>query len=308
MIPSATPGVELFVRNKHGAVSKGALLFVHGATYPAETSFDLPIEGVSMMDMFAEAGFDVFCVDMRNYGRSTRVAAMDQPAADNAPLTTSEDAAADIGAAVDYVLKLRGLPKLNLMGWSWGTSIAGNYAAHHSEKLERLVLYAPAWTLDKPVEPPKEALAAYRLVEKESARKRWLTGVAEDQKAALIPDGVFEAWWNATLATDPQGAATGKLRAPNGVRAEFANFWLAGKPFYDPAEIRVPTLLIHAEWDADLPSYMAQGVFARLTNAPYKRFVELGQGTHTVILEKNRKQFFDEIAGFLSEERPTALK
>ena len=31
------------------------LLFVHGATYPAETAFDLPIEGVSMMDLIAGA-------------------------------------------------------------------------------------------------------------------------------------------------------------------------------------------------------------------------------------------------------------
>ena len=70
---------------------------------------------------------------------------------------------------------------------------------------------------------------------------------------------------------------------------------------------KVPTLLIHAEWDADLPSYMAQAVFAHLTQAPYKRLVELGQGTHTVMLEKNRKQFFDEIRTFLMESEPTAL-
>jgi len=35
------------------------LLFVHGATYPAETAFDLPIEGVSMMDLIAGCGGNV---------------------------------------------------------------------------------------------------------------------------------------------------------------------------------------------------------------------------------------------------------
>ena len=184
MIPSTTPGVDLFVRNKHAAGNKGTLLFVHGATYPAETSFDLPIEGVSMMDMFARAGFDVFLVDMRNYGRSTRVAAMDKPAAENPPLTTTQDAADDIGAAVDYVLKLRGLAKLDLMGWSWGTSIAGNYAAHHNDKIDRLVLYAPAWSFNPPVEPSADAIPAYRLIEKENARKRWTMGLTDAQKAA----------------------------------------------------------------------------------------------------------------------------
>ena len=48
------------------------LLFVHGATYPAETAFDLPIEGVSMMDLIAMRGYDVYLVDVRGYGRSTR--------------------------------------------------------------------------------------------------------------------------------------------------------------------------------------------------------------------------------------------
>ena len=50
------------------------------------------------------------------------------------------------------------------------------------------------------------------------------------------------------------------------------------------------------------------GIFHKLTNAPYRRFVELSEGTHTVMLEKNRMQFFREILNFLNEERPLALK
>ena len=70
----------------------------------------------------------------------------------------------------------------------------------------------------------------------------------------------------------------------------------------------MPTFLIHAEWDFDLPSYQAQEYFAELKNAPYKRLVEIGEGTHTVMLEKNRMQFFREIMGFLDEENPLALR
>ena len=134
MIPSSDPGIKLYVRNKHAEDMTSfspdkTLLFIHGATYPAETSFDLPIEGVSMMDLFAQSGFDVYLVDVRSYGRSTRPPEMDQPPEANKPIATSDEAGADLGAAVDYVLALRGIPKLDLMGWSWGTSIAGNYAA-----------------------------------------------------------------------------------------------------------------------------------------------------------------------------------
>jgi hypothetical protein len=38
-----------------------------------------------------------------------------------------------------------------------------------------------------------------------------------------------------------------------------------------------------------------------LTNAPYKRFVEIGEGTHSIIMEKNRMQFFREVMNFLNE-------
>jgi pimeloyl-ACP methyl ester carboxylesterase len=73
-------------------------------------------------------------------------------------------------------------------------------------------------------------------------------------------------------------------------------------------KITVPTLLLHAEWDADLPSYLAQGYFAQLKNTPHKRLIELSAGTHTVMMEKNRMQFFRELMGFLDEEKPLALK
>jgi hypothetical protein len=53
---------------------------------------------------------------------------------------------------------------------------------------------------------------------------------------------------------------------------------------------------------------LAQGYFAQLKNTPYKRLIELSEGTHTVMLEKNRMQFFHELMGFLDEEKPLALK
>ncbi len=35
--------------------------------------------------------------------------------------------------------------------------------------------------------------------------------------------------------------------------------------------------------------------------------MELGEGTHTVMMEKNRMQFLREIAAFLTESDPQAL-
>ena len=245
-------------------------------------------------------GFDVYLVDVRSYGRSTRPPEMDQPPEANKPVANSEEAGRDLGAAIDYILAQRGIPKLDLMGWSWGTSIAGNYTSQHNDKVNRLVLYAPAWTAQSPLAPPASAIPAYRLVKKEAAKARWTKGVPEDKVGALIPPGVFDQWWNATIATDPVGSRIDPpmLRAANGVTAEFVDYWLAGKPYYDPGSITVPTLLIHAEWDADLPTYMAEAYFARLTSAPYKRFVQIGEGTHSVMLEKIACNFSTKSSAF----------
>ena len=93
------------------------------------------------------------------------------------------------------------------------------------------------------------------------------------------------------------------LRAPNGVVADGAReFWSVGKPVYDPADIRVPTFLAHAEWDADLPNYMLYAYFEKLVNTPYKRYVQIGEGTHTVMMEKNRMQLFQAVQQFLDEK------
>jgi alpha-beta hydrolase superfamily lysophospholipase len=80
-----------------------------------------------------------------------------------------------------------------------------------------------------------------------------------------------------------------------------AEFFGAGKAYYDPAKITVPTLLVVAEWDRDTPPYMAQTLFPLLVNAPGKRLVMLAEGTHTIIMEKNRLKLFEAVQAFLDE-------
>jgi pimeloyl-ACP methyl ester carboxylesterase len=310
MVPAVDPGISLYVRNKRpqGVTQFPAdkiLLYVHGSTYPSETAFDLQLNGFSWMDYIARHGYDVYLVDLRGYGKSTRPPEMDKPAMDNEPIVRTTTAVKDVGVAVDFILKRRNVTKINLLGWSWGTSIMGWYTAQNNDKVNRLVLYAPQWVRNTPALTDSGAkLGAYRSVSRDAAKGRWLTGVPEDKKATLIPPGWFEAWADATFASDPVGAKQTPpvLRAPNGTVLDTREFWGAGKPLYDPAGIRVPTFLAHAEWDADLPSYMLHAYFAKLTNVPYKRYVEIGEGTHTIIMEKNRMQLFQAVQQFLDEK------
>ena len=310
MVPAVDAGISLYIRNKHPRGAKKfapekIVLYVHGATYPSETAFDLKLNNLSWMDYIAQRGYDVYLVDLRGYGKSTRPPEMDQPAATNEPIVRTETAVKDAGAAVDFILKRRGVSRINLLGWSWGTTIMGSYTTQNNDKVNKLVLYAPQWIRNTgaSLTDSGSKLGAYRSVSRDAAKGRWLTGVPEDKKADLIPPGWFEAWADATFATDPVGAKQTPpvLRAPNGVVQDSRDFWSAGKALYDPAGIRVPTFLAHAEWDADLPSYMLYEYFAKLTNAPYKRYVQIGEGTHTVIMEKNRMQLFQAVQQFLDE-------
>lgn len=60
--------------------------------------------------------------------------------------------------------------------------------------------------------------------------------------------------------------------------------------------------MVHAEWDIDVPIELAKELFSEITSAPYRRWVEIGEGTHMVMLEKNRLQVFQTVQQFLDEE------
>jgi pimeloyl-ACP methyl ester carboxylesterase len=313
-VPSAAPGISLYVRNKRPASMAAfradrTVLFVHGATYPAETAFDLRLadasgDGTSWMEFIARRGFDVWLLDVRGYGSSTRPPAMDAPAAANPPFATTADARADVDAVLHHIRALRGIPRLVLLGWSWGCAIMGSYAAAHPENVEKLVLFAPGWLRDAPSPTDQGgALGAWRGVTRDQARTRWLAGVPAEARAGLIPAGWFDTWADATFATDLAGAAMDPpvLRAPNGTVADSRAFWAAGRPLYDPSAITAPTLVIVGEWDRDTPPAMGQAIFGLLSQAPRKRFVLLGHATHTALMERNRRVLFDEVQLFLED-------
>ena len=307
-VSTSDPQIKLYVRNKHSADRRDfspdkVVLFVHGATYPSETAFDIDLPGGSWMDYMVERGFDTYLVDVRGYGGSTRPAAMDAPADQNPPFATTADAVKDIGAAVDFILKRRNIDKLNLVGWSWGTTLMAGFTAGNNDKVVKLALYAPLWIIKEP--PPISGKGAYRSVTKEMARQRGLRGIPEARREEISPQNWFDKWWAENLATDPVGAKQNPpvLRAPNGVIKDITDFWGKGEPTYDPAQIRVPTLLILAEWDQDTPLYMAQEIFGKLVKTPYKRHVVLSEGTPAIALEKNRMSLISQGQAFL-EEKP----
>src|SRR6266403_2094450 len=269
MIQSRDPGIQLYVRNKRPKgmtqfSGEKTLVYVHGTSQAASSTFDLPLDGFSWMDYIARSGYDVYLIDLRGYGRSTRPPEMEKPASENPPIVRTDVAVKDVEAAVDHILARRGLTKLNLMGWSWGTAIMGRYATQNSGKVNRLVLYAPSWISKAPATSSAAPLGAYQTWTMEQARSRLQDGAPEEKKKDLMPAAWFEAWSAATLAIDAVGAKQTPpvVRTPNGPVQDTREYWMAGKPLWEPSEVKAPTLIVVGEWDALVTG--AQAVFGQL--------------------------------------------
>ena len=308
MLPSSDPGISIFVRNKRPANMTSfrperTVLFVHGSTYPAHTAFDLQLGGMSWMDYIVAHGYDVYLLDIRGFGKSTWPKEMAEKPEANPPVVRGDAWLKDISSVVDFILKRRNVPRLNLIGWSFGASMSATFTTQNPGKIERLVLYAPQWFAQPPLQPPA-AFNAYITFRKDEYRQtRWLPGLSAEKKAMLTPSGWLDALIEASWDADPVGSQMNPpvLRVPAGTGQDFFEYWNVGKAYYDPAKITVPTLVIGAEWDNPTPPYMRQALFPLLSNAPGKRYVELSEGTHTIFLEKNRLQLFKAVQSFLDD-------
>ncbi len=232
---------------------------------------------------------------------------MDQPAQNNPPVVRLAQATSDVNAAVDFIRKRRSLETVSLLGHSWGTTIMAAYTAQNNAKVHRVALFAPQWLRAQGRSPTDDggSLGAYRVVTEDGVRKRRAIGQDPKQMESRMPARWFDAYMEAALASDPWSTTQNPraFRAPNGVVQDGREYQNVGKPIYNPADIKVPTLLILAEQDADTPLYMAQTLFPLLSNAPSKKMVVIGDGTHVVLTEKNRMQLFREIELFFEEGR-----
>ena len=307
---SNTHNGGVFVRKKRPNnveqfTSSRVVVLQHGATY-GSIAFDMPFNGLSLMDYFAGHGFYAYCLDFPGFGNYDKPPQMSEPPDKNPPFMRTPDAADCLGFVCYQVRERRGIDRLCLIGWSWGTAITSYYTAGHNDLVERLSLYAPVWDRTQSGPSPihvEGKIGAYRLITREATLARRQAGLTEKQKLSVMPQEWFDQWWDATVASDPNGNDK-TVRAPNGVVQDGAEYWNIGKAIYNPAEIEVPVLVVVGELDNDTPPYMAQTVFPLFTKAPCKRLSILSEGTHAIMMESNRILLFRTIIQFLEEAPP----
>jgi pimeloyl-ACP methyl ester carboxylesterase len=323
-IDAVDPGIKLFVRGKMAEGTRrftddNVVLFVHGATFPSTPDFDLQFKDYSWADWMVNRGYAVYMFDKRNYGMSTREKAMDQPAQANKPVSRSYLVVRDIGAVIDHIRQKHRVKKVTLIGWSWGAMTAGYYTSLHSEKVHKLVLFAPLYEYNDHTNlgpgsglqnkrRPTEfnyGMGAYRLASGEANQKRWDGEIPVEDKSQYREQAVVDAFNQAALATDPTSSSRTppSLRAPNGV-LEDSFYQATGRRIWNASSIYVPTLVIAGEFDTWSFPEDREGLMHDLTNAPLKKNVLIPEATHFVLFEKQRFKFFEEIHSFLREEVP----
>jgi pimeloyl-ACP methyl ester carboxylesterase len=293
------------------------VLFVHGATFPSVPDFDLPFENYSWMEHLARAGFDVFAMDLTGYGKSTRPFPMNNPcntspssASDGKsgeaiimpyPLTapcpptypfvlnTSQTDWDDMNAVVDYLLALRHVNRLSLIAWSQGGLRAGGYAALYPDKVDKMVLLAPAYSRTTPTAPPspipQPGYPFTVTTQYHAYVERWFPGVlCENQyDPAILPviwqsymeyDALGATWDGMSESGAPQ---IGVVRAPT-----YTTF---GWNESIAANVKAPTVLLSGVNDNQVRS---QGVVQLCSDlgSNQKVFISVACASHDMPYER----------------------
>ena len=259
-------------------------LLVHGGVRSGRPAFDLQIRDYSLMDFLAGNGYDVWAIDIHGYGHSDKT---------NKDWSDSHSSAADIAAAVDYITKVRGVTKVNLLGWSAGTQRVGVFTMQNPDKVAKLILYAPFWKGTeefrafnaKRIENGGQPLPQYRVATEESIRSDFVTG--DLAKHPQFEEDVVQELIKEVLHTDPQ--------SPN-VFVEYKNL-----PILDPDRITVPTMIIHGERDFLAKEEDLMPFYSQLKTHD-KQYVLLPDGGHSLMVEKDHRRFQHEVLSFF--DRP----
>ena len=322
------PGISLFVRHVAPVQAGGApVLLVHGARVPGLASFDLPVAGGSLAADLALAGHDVYVMDARGYGASTRMPEMQRPVSSGPALGRSSEIVRDIAAIVEWIrARQRGAAPV-ILGWATGGHWAGHYASLYSDRISGIILLNtlyggtpqhPSLGRGSDLEDPNRpgafngaAYGAYRLSTAPSLLAPWDRSIPIENKSEWRLQQVADAYVAAAMASDPTSneRSPASFRAPAGAMED--SFYLAtGRQLWDASLIRCPVLAIRSGRDFWSRPEDIVVLSRHLVHAP-ARTITIPDATHFVHLdrpERGRARLLEEVLDFLGQRVSTPSK
>lgn len=266
------------------------MLFLHGAL-SAAAQFDLPVDGMSWLAHAAARGHDAWALDLHGHGGSW-MPAFDHPAEEGRPAPRAWDTQPSVRAVLDRI----GAPTI-IVGHSWGGTVAALGAMAAPEATRALVLIAPPYLPDLPGRD--DPRGAWRDLPLDAIRRRWDQEIPVEDKTAFRDPAVLDAYFAALADPLSAGKTADVVRFPAGPFADFAGI-VSGKPTYDPALIRPPTLLVRGA-DDPVATEEDQRRFFYLIGAAEKRYVSLKRGTHFLPIERWAPTLFDAVDSFIED-------
>jgi len=242
-----------------------AVLLVHGSGVGIEY-WDIPIRDYSIMDYLAQKGIDVYAVECRGYGESSKPNGMQVNAA---------SIASDLKPVIAAIAKRSGVSSVSLVGHSSGGTAVLVAAGTYPEVLDRMVLMGTRY---KKVNPQFVAYATKVIDAAKEPGKDYVanTHYLDVEKRLDAYDEDVVSWYK-KLVAEKYGLMPGGIY-PDSVLNN------PGEPFV--SKMKVPTLILNGsrEYVVDLDDNVA--MFADL-GTPDKAMVIHPGGYHLMFLEKH---------------------
>jgi pimeloyl-ACP methyl ester carboxylesterase len=296
--------LRLFLRRapataSRSGASRGAILYFNGARLASAVTIAHQIEGWSWRDDLAARGFDVWALDYLGYGHSDRYPQMSEPANAHSALGRIRPVAAQVEAAMRFILERSSLARLSLLAHSWGTNIAAIVAIRNPTRIDKMALFGPVTHRQAPTNVVAAAVVpAWNTVSVGDWRQIFDADVPEKYRPHFA-DSHFELWANSYLTGDPESGRRmpPSVKIPWGGMADVFELWNGGM-MYEPSELTVPTLIVRGEWDSYSTDADAYWLYSNLINAPQRRDVKIGYGSHFMFYEPSRFDLYEVVGSF----------
>ena len=282
--------VRLFLWQKKAAAGvphAGTILFVHGSSMASQPTFDLHVPGrpySSVMDWFAERGFDTWTMDNEGYGRSDK----------NRPINCDiSNGADDLAAGSNYILQATGAKQLLMYGISSGALKAALFAQRHPERVARLALDAFVWTgAGSPtLEQRSKRLAEFRAINRRPIDRAFVHSIFNRDHSGTADAATVEAFADAILTLDSS--------MPTGTYVDMCS----KLPLVQPEAIRAPTLIMRGEYDGIASVDDLLAFFQRLPNMA-KQFSVMAGISHASFQQKNYLMVYQILHAFYTQPDP----